>query len=186
MDMRGKEPLRKDCSGKILVFGGILGDHPPQDRAKDMRETFTNVRSLGPVQLTTDTALLVAKEIVEDGRALEELAFKDDPEIPSDNYVVPFLDKALAIDELCKNEVGDFEALKKGLLGAVEVFREKMKGGAVELEVDREELTTMEGFRYRVNEGMYPVMRNGKELEGFPIIPIGMLDIWREQEDFPL
>lgn len=41
----------------------------------------------------------------------------------------------------------------------------------------------MEGFRYRVNDSCYPVYKEGKKLEDFPIIPIGMLDIWRGEQD---
>ena len=42
----------------------------------------------------------------------------------------------------------------------------------------------MEGFRYRVNDTVYPVFR-GKEnqKESFPIIPSGMLDIWRSENE---
>jgi hypothetical protein len=42
----------------------------------------------------------------------------------------------------------------------------------------------MEGFRYRVpaeNEKSYPVIHNEKETKDFPIIPIGMLKIWRDE-----
>lgn len=40
MDMRAEAELSpKDAETiKFVVFGGILGDHPPQDRAKDFRE----------------------------------------------------------------------------------------------------------------------------------------------------
>ena len=47
---------------------------------------------------------------------------------------------------------------------------------------DREESTIMEGFRYRVNDTAFPVYRGKKKLEDFPIIPIGMLDVWREED----
>ena len=40
----------------------------------------------------------------------------------------------------------------------------------------------MEGFRYRVNDTAFPVYRGKKKLEDFPIIPIGMLDVWREED----
>ena len=35
MDMRGKEQLRSEDSRRFnfVLFGGILGDHPPKDRA---------------------------------------------------------------------------------------------------------------------------------------------------------
>ena len=49
--------------------------------------------------------------------------------------------------------------------------------------------TIMEGFRYRVNDTPFPVAKDGKVVEDFPIIPIGMLNIWRDQnndDDFNL
>ena len=49
---------------RFVVFGGILGDHPPQDRAKDFRERFQHIRQLGTVQMTTDTALLTSHMIL--------------------------------------------------------------------------------------------------------------------------
>lgn len=42
----------------------------------------------------------------------------------------------------------------------------------------------MEGFRYRVNDTVYPVFKGKVNLgEEFPIIPIGMLDIWRSENE---
>ena len=51
MDMRAEEKLKPTEAQKFkfVVFGGILGDHPPQDRAKDFRERFTHIRQLGTV-----------------------------------------------------------------------------------------------------------------------------------------
>ena len=46
-----------------------------------------------------------------------------------------------------------------------------------------EQSTIMEGFRYRVDDTNYPVFQGNKKLEDFPIIPIGMLDIWRAQDE---
>ena len=43
--------------------------------------------------------------------------------------------------------------------------------------------TIMEGFRYRINDSPYPVAKEGKILDDFPVIPIGMLKIWREQNE---
>mgnify|MGYP006950406550 CR=1 FL=1 len=41
----------------------------------------------------------------------------------------------------------------------------------------------MEGFRYRVDDTQFPVFNNSVSLKGtFPIIPIGMLDIWRQDD----
>jgi hypothetical protein len=41
----------------------------------------------------------------------------------------------------------------------------------------------MDGFRYRVNDTIFPVYKGQEIMEKFPIIPIGMLDIWRSDED---
>lgn len=44
--------------------------------------------------------------------------------------------------------------------------------------------TIMEGFRYLKNDNeLYPVARDGSGSIDFPIIPVGMLKIWREQDD---
>ena len=48
---------------------GILGDDPPKDRTKELRVKGFATRNLGPVQMTTDTAVLVAKLVLEDGKA---------------------------------------------------------------------------------------------------------------------
>lgn len=46
MDFRAEAVLAPEERDKFrfVVFGGILGDHPPQDRAKDFRETFNHIR----------------------------------------------------------------------------------------------------------------------------------------------
>ena len=46
MDMRAENvlaPVERE-QFRFVVFGGILGDHPPQDRAKEFRETFSHIR----------------------------------------------------------------------------------------------------------------------------------------------
>jgi hypothetical protein len=41
----------------------------------------------------------------------------------------------------------------------------------------------MEGFRYRIDESKFPVLDGCVSLKGsFPIIPIGMLQIWRQDD----
>jgi len=70
---------------KFVVFGGILGDHPPKDRAKEFREqNFKQIRHLGKVQMTTDTAVLTSSEILELKQDITTMKFIDDPEIPID------------------------------------------------------------------------------------------------------
>ena len=46
MDMRGDKVLCPEDSKQFefLVFGGILGDHPPQDKPKNLRANFANIR----------------------------------------------------------------------------------------------------------------------------------------------
>ena len=42
------------------------GDHPPRDRTGELRVLGFATRHLGPVQMTTDTALGVTKLVVQD------------------------------------------------------------------------------------------------------------------------
>ncbi|GMK57776.1 hypothetical protein CspeluHIS016_0406100 [Cutaneotrichosporon spelunceum] len=65
----------------VFLYGGILGDDPPRDRTGELRALGFAGRHLGPVQMTTDTALGVTKIVVEDGIALEDIAFTDFPTI---------------------------------------------------------------------------------------------------------
>ena len=46
MDMRGQEVLKPEDRSRFqfVIFGGILGDHPPQDRGMELRSNFANVR----------------------------------------------------------------------------------------------------------------------------------------------
>jgi len=102
MDMRSTTVLSPADAKQFefVVFGGILGDHPPQDRAKEFRESFKQIRQLGDVQMTTDTAVLVSKEILEDQKPIGSLKFSDDPQIPMDNTLVRFLDELMPLSTL--------------------------------------------------------------------------------------
>ncbi|GAA5840825.1 hypothetical protein JCM3766R1_000893 [Sporobolomyces carnicolor] len=64
-----------------FLFGGILGDDPPRDRTGILRRDGYPSRHLGPVQMTTDTALGVTKLCVQDGKRLDEIHFVDHPTI---------------------------------------------------------------------------------------------------------
>lgn len=64
-----------------LLFGGILGDDPPQDRTRMLRDMGFSTRHLGSVQMTTDTAVLVAQQVLEYGIPLGDLSFVDHPEV---------------------------------------------------------------------------------------------------------
>lgn len=92
LDMEAEEALQPEDAALFdeLVFGGILGNvieredgsYGSDDRTSELRKLgFANRRHLGPMQMTTDTALLVSKMVLEEARALAEIPFVDSPEI---------------------------------------------------------------------------------------------------------
>ena len=64
-----------------FLFGGILGDDPPRDRTKELRKLGFPGRHLGPVQMTTDTAVYVTSLVVDQKNKLDELPYVDFPTI---------------------------------------------------------------------------------------------------------
>ena len=58
-----------------------MGDHPPRDRTKVLRDLKFKLKGLKEKQLSTDTAVLVTKLIIDDGIEFEDIPFVDDPEI---------------------------------------------------------------------------------------------------------
>ncbi|MBI4440960.1 hypothetical protein HY639_02220 [Candidatus Woesearchaeota archaeon] len=66
-----------------FIFGGILGDYPPQKRTQELVTLLPHVprRNLGKEQMSTDTAIFVTKKIC-DGIPLEKLVFHDEYTIP--------------------------------------------------------------------------------------------------------
>ena len=66
-----------------LVFGGILGDWPPQQRTKKELSEKMNAehRNLGEEQMSTNTAVYVAKKIM-DGKKFSEFEFIEELVIP--------------------------------------------------------------------------------------------------------
>ncbi|KAF2461496.1 SAM-dependent RNA methyltransferase [Lineolata rhizophorae] len=65
----------------VFLFGGILGDDPPRDRTSELRKKGFEGRRLGPVQMTTDTAVRVTRLVVQDKNPLEGIPYVDYPEI---------------------------------------------------------------------------------------------------------
>ena len=69
-----------------FVFGGILGDSPPQHRTMQLINSLRNSnikfesRNLGKEQMPTDTAVIVANKIL-CGERLEDMNFSDGIEI---------------------------------------------------------------------------------------------------------
>ncbi|RPD61719.1 DUF431-domain-containing protein [Lentinus tigrinus ALCF2SS1-7] len=78
-----KELAPEDGDGRFewFLFGGILGDDPPRDRTSELRVLGFPGRHLGPVQMTTDTALGVTKIVVQDKTPLSKIPFVDFPTI---------------------------------------------------------------------------------------------------------
>ena len=82
-----------------FVFGGILGDYPPQARTKalltrKLQHALRNaiVRNLGKKQMATDNAVAVVREIVR-GKRLSQLRFVDEPSItmrPGESVALPY------------------------------------------------------------------------------------------------
>ncbi|KAF8558553.1 DUF431-domain-containing protein [Imleria badia] len=64
-----------------FLFGGILGDDPPRDRTSQLRQLGFPTRHLGPVQMTTDTALGVTKRVVDDQIPLDDIPYVEFPTI---------------------------------------------------------------------------------------------------------
>lgn len=61
-----------------FIFGGILGDYPPQKRTIELVKLLPQIprRNLGNAQMSTDTAVFVTRKII-DGIPLEKLVFLD-------------------------------------------------------------------------------------------------------------
>ncbi|KAI4789585.1 DUF431-domain-containing protein [Aureobasidium sp. EXF-8845] len=70
----------------IFLFGGILGDDPPRDRTSELRKKGYQGRRLGPVQMTTDTAVRTTRIVVQDRIELENIRYVDNPEIKVDEH----------------------------------------------------------------------------------------------------
>ncbi|KAL1639684.1 hypothetical protein SLS58_007743 [Diplodia intermedia] len=64
----------------VFLFGGIL------DRTSELRKKGFEGRRLGPVQMTTDTAVRVTRMVVQDKMPLESIPFVDNPEIRVDAH----------------------------------------------------------------------------------------------------
>ncbi|RAL59380.1 hypothetical protein DID88_006869 [Monilinia fructigena] len=65
----------------VFLFGGILGDDPPRDRTSELRKKGFEGRRLGPIQLTTDTAVRCTRMVVQDKIPLDKIPYVDYPEL---------------------------------------------------------------------------------------------------------
>ncbi|KAH7026421.1 SAM-dependent RNA methyltransferase [Microdochium trichocladiopsis] len=83
LDPAAKQDLSPEDGKKfgVFLFGGILGDDPPRDRTSELRKKGYEGRRLGPVQMTTDTAVRVTRMVVQEGYTLETVPYLDHPDI---------------------------------------------------------------------------------------------------------
>lgn len=76
-----------------FLFGGILGDDPPRDRTGELRKLGFVGRNLGPVQMTTDTAVRTAVRVLQHNQKLENIPYIDNPELRFNEHestIMPF------------------------------------------------------------------------------------------------
>lgn len=84
LDPSAKQELDPSDAEKfeVFLFGGILGDDPPRDRTSELRKKGFTGRRLGPVQMTTDTAVRVTRAVIMDGKKLDGgIPYIDYPEL---------------------------------------------------------------------------------------------------------
>ena len=88
LDSEAGEKMCPEDSDKFdyFLFGGILGnvDEFDMDRTSVLRVKGFPTRSLGSMQMTTDTAVRVSKMILIDKIPFENISFVDRPEFPID------------------------------------------------------------------------------------------------------
>ncbi|KAI1165602.1 SAM-dependent RNA methyltransferase [Nemania serpens] len=65
----------------VFLFGGILGDDPPRDRTGELRVKGFEGRRLGPVQMTTDTAVRVTRMVIDEQFTLNMIPYVDNPDL---------------------------------------------------------------------------------------------------------
>ncbi|CAF9914251.1 hypothetical protein IMSHALPRED_001862 [Imshaugia aleurites] len=70
----------------VFLFGGILGDDPPRDRTSELRKKGFSGRRLGPIQMTTDTAVRVTRTVVQQKVPLKDIPYIDYPELKIDKH----------------------------------------------------------------------------------------------------
>ena len=103
-----------------FIFGGILGDYPMRARTKEELSSKlkgAETRNIGKEQMPTDNAFYVVKEIIEHGKKLEELKFKDSPELEvkeGESIIMPFRYVLVNGKMLMSKKLEHFLKTKKG------------------------------------------------------------------------
>lgn len=87
LDPKAEERLTPSDDGfDYFLFGGILGNYPPEGRTKKaFGKLDLDLRELGDKQMSTDTAVNVTHKIIDEGKHFEELEFVDSPELVLDD-----------------------------------------------------------------------------------------------------
>ncbi|KAI8934182.1 hypothetical protein NX059_008931 [Plenodomus lindquistii] len=70
-----------DCERCDTMILTIAGDDPPRDRTSELRKKGYNGRRLGPVQMTTDTAVRVTRIVVQDRVPVDKIPYIDNPDL---------------------------------------------------------------------------------------------------------
>lgn len=104
-----------------FIFGGILGNDPPQKRTgPELTTRFkypVETRNIGLKQMSTDNAVAVVKEIV-DGKRLEQLPFQDGIEIDlkeGESIMFPYRYLLVKGKPLVSEELIKYLRRKKGI-----------------------------------------------------------------------
>ena len=86
-----------DKKFNYFVFGGILGDYPPAKRTKKELTKFlsnASVRNIGKKQFSTDNAVFVVNEIINNKKDFNDLKFKNNFELKIndvESIILPYL-----------------------------------------------------------------------------------------------
>ncbi|HLC20327.1 MAG TPA: SAM-dependent methyltransferase [Candidatus Nanoarchaeia archaeon] len=103
-----------------FVFGGILGDDPPQQRtAPELTDRMSgvSVRNIGTKQMSTDTAVYVVQEILH-GKKISELCFQDGLEISlgkNESTLLPYRYLLVRGKPMISRELVSYIKKRKGL-----------------------------------------------------------------------
>ncbi|KAI1112986.1 DUF431-domain-containing protein [Nemania sp. NC0429] len=83
LDPRAEKDISPDDKAlfDVFLFGGILGDDPPRDRTGELRVKGFEGRRLGPVQMTTDTAVRVTRMVIQEQFTLNMVPYVDHPDL---------------------------------------------------------------------------------------------------------
>lgn len=79
LDPRARKPLKpNETKDRVVIIGGILGDHPPRGRTRKLLTDFAPgaaARHIGRWQFTIDGSAYVAREVAR-GKRLDEIPVK--------------------------------------------------------------------------------------------------------------